>query len=153
MHLPTDPLSAFSRSIFTANGLLLRAGEAIAQQHNQSVARWHVLGRANYKPRTVPQIARYIGVSRQSVQRIANDLAKDGLIVYTPDPQDKRTQLVTVTPEGAKVLGSLYAKDKVWSADVTRDLDPQDLVQLSQAIDTINTVLARHLGMADHDKA
>jgi DNA-binding MarR family transcriptional regulator len=153
MELPTDPLSVFTRSVFTANGLLLRAGEAIAQQHKQSVARWHVLGRANHKSRTVPQIARYVGVSRQSVQRIANDLKKEGLIVYVPNPVDKRTQLIRITSKGRKILGELYGQDKVWSAHVTAELDAKSLVQLSQSIDAINSVLARHLGMAEHDKA
>jgi DNA-binding MarR family transcriptional regulator len=153
MQLPDDPLSVFSRSVFTANGLLLRAGEDIAKQLNQSTARWHVLGRANHKPRTVSAIAQYIGVSRQNVQRIANDLQKEGLIAYEPNPHDKRAQLVTITPRGKAVLRELYDKDADWSAQTTKDLDAEQLLQLSKALDAISDVLAKHLGLHSHDKA
>ena len=37
--IPDDPMSKLSRSVFTLNGLLLRAGEVVAVPLDQSSAR------------------------------------------------------------------------------------------------------------------
>lgn len=142
--LPDDPLSILSRSIFTANGLLLSAGESIAGPLNISVAKWHVLGRANYKNRTVAQIARYIGVSRQSVQRIANDLERDGLITFTQKKSDARTRTLHLTAKGRDILGHLYNNDKRWSEGFIKNIDPTFLTNLAHQLDDFSKRLAEY---------
>lgn len=142
--LPDNPISAFSRSVFTLNGLLLDAGESIAKPLGLSVAKWHVLGRANYKDRTVAQIARYIGVTRQSVQRIANDLERDGLVEFTPSPSDARTQLVTLTDEGRHLLDRLYTADKLWSETLMTRLDINELEKLTIQLNDLSKKLANY---------
>lgn len=142
--LPNDSLSLFSRSVFTINGLLLDAGDTIAKPLGLSVAKWHVLGRANHKDRTVAEIARYIGVSRQSVQRIVNDLEKDGLVVFKPKTSDARTKLVILTNKGQNALRGLYAADKRWSAQLMQELEPSRLHQLSCELNDISKELAKY---------
>src|SRR5258708_31229486 len=79
--IPEDPLSRFSLSIFRLNGLLMWNGDRITGSIGQSSARWQVLGRVGYQPQTVAQMAREMGHARQSVQRLAAVLAKEGLDV------------------------------------------------------------------------
>ncbi len=106
---PDDPLSRFSLSVFRVNGLLMRDGDIITRSIGQSSARWQVLGRVGYLPQTVAHMAREMGHARQSVQRVADVLAKEGLVIYKDNPADRRAQLLELTPQGAQVLAAIYA--------------------------------------------
>lgn len=146
--VPSDPLSRFSLSIFTVNGLLMQSGEIVTRPFGQSSARWQVLGRAGYQPQTVAQMARDIGNSRQSVQRIADALAKDGLLAYVANPGDKRAQLVELTQKGADVLTAIYARDQEWSEKIVAKLDPEHLVKIAEALENIARIFELHLNVS-----
>jgi DNA-binding MarR family transcriptional regulator len=51
-------------------------------------------------PLTVPQIARMRPTSRQRMQRLADELAADGLIKFVDNPKHRRSKLVQLTPKG-----------------------------------------------------
>lgn len=144
--LPDDSLSVFSRQVFTINGLLLRAGSTVAASCGTTVAKWHVLARANAKPRSVSEIARYIGISRQAVQQTADTLEQEGLVRYVDNPRDRRAQLVEITESGAKVLSLLYREDAVWSTRLNEQLAGLQLEQVVARLDPIITVLEGYLG-------
>lgn len=48
-------------------------------------------------PLTVPQIGRILGHPRQVIQRVANDLVRDGLLDKVPNPHHKRAMLLVPT--------------------------------------------------------
>lgn len=107
----------------------------------QSSARWQVLGRAGYAPQTVAQMARDMGHARQSVQRIADVLAKEGLVAYKDNPADRRAKLLELTPQGLEVLTAIYALNETWSQHIMDKLDPQQLSQLADALEKIGDIL------------
>jgi DNA-binding MarR family transcriptional regulator len=137
---PEDAWTRFAMSIFKLNGLIIRAGEGIAQPIGQSSARWQVLGRA-FKPRTVADMARDIGHARQAVQRIADALAAEGLIAYTEHPTDRRTKLVALTPQGMEVLTAIYLRQVEWSQRLLTKLDPDRLVAVADALEGIGEIV------------
>lgn len=143
--VPDDPLSKFSLSVFAMNGLLMRSGERVTRPLGQSSARWQVLGRAGYQPQTVAQMAQDMRHVRQSVQRIADVLAKEGLVAYIDNPADRRARLVELTPEGAAVLNAIYARDQEWSQTLLAKLDPEQLAEVADALDSIGQILAAHM--------
>ena len=51
-------------------------------------------------PLTVPQIAQMRPTSRQRMQRLANELAAEGLVEFVDNPKHRRSKLVRLTPEG-----------------------------------------------------
>ncbi len=51
-------------------------------------------------PQTVAEIARFMGIRRQSVQRVANVLVARGLAEYRLNPAHKRAQLLACTDGG-----------------------------------------------------
>jgi len=132
--MPDDPLSRFSLSIFRLNGLLMRNGDRITKTIGQSSARWQVLGRVSFQPQTVAQMARDMGHARQSVQRVADILAEEGLVVYKANPADQRAQLLELTPRGAEVLAAIYAEYDAWSQHILTELDAAELVNVSAAL-------------------
>jgi DNA-binding MarR family transcriptional regulator len=139
---PDDPLSRFSIAVFTLNGLLMRNGDRITRPLRQSSARWQVLGRAGYQPQTVAQMARDMGQARQSVQRIADVLAGDGLVRYKDHPDDRRTKLIELTARGAKTLAAIYANYGKWSDHIMTRLSASKLESVADALEDIAAVLA-----------
>jgi DNA-binding MarR family transcriptional regulator len=51
-------------------------------------------------PLTVPQIAEMRPTSRQRMQRLADDLAGEGLVEFVDNPRHRRSKLVRLTPRG-----------------------------------------------------
>jgi DNA-binding MarR family transcriptional regulator len=137
---PEETWTRFAMSLFKVNGLLIRAGEGITAPLGQSSARWQVLGRA-YKPQTVADMARDIGHARQSVQRVADVLATEGLVTYKDNPADRRAQLLELTSEGVKVLNAIYQRQVEWSLRVMKGLNPVQLVEVADALEDIGQVV------------
>ena len=57
------------------------ASGALAEPAGQTSARWRVLATVEDGPSTVAQVARSWGLARQSVQRVADVLVKEGQAV------------------------------------------------------------------------
>jgi len=51
-------------------------------------------------PLTVPEIARMRPTSRQRMQRLADELAAEGLVAFVDNPRHRRSKLVRLTPKG-----------------------------------------------------
>src|SRR3712207_8526101 len=70
-------------------GALRRYGDALTSPLGQTEVRWAVMSVLFGGARTVPQVARRLGVTRQSVQRVANLLAAEGLIESVANPDNR----------------------------------------------------------------
>ncbi|MBA2264800.1 MAG: winged helix-turn-helix transcriptional regulator [Chloroflexi bacterium] len=97
-------LSALAKTTFRLNGQFLAVGEELAQPAGLTAALWQVLGAVLGSPRSVADVAREIGVTRQSVQRVADVLVDRGLAEYQPNPAHRRAKLLTPTAEGRQAI-------------------------------------------------
>ena len=145
---PEDSWTQFAMSVFRVNGLIIQAGEEITNPIGQSSARWQVLGRA-YEPITVAKMAQDIGHARQSVQRIADILAAEGLVSYEDNPADQRARLVQLTPDGAETLMKIYRRQVEWSLRVMERLSPARLVDIANGLEAIALVLESSLDVGE----
>ena len=145
---PDDVWSKFALSIFKLNGLIMQAGDDITLPIGQSSARWQVLARA-FEPQTVAQMARDMGHARQGVQRVADILVKEGLVVYREHPTDRRTQLLELTPKGLEVLTIIYLRQVDWSEQIMTKLKPEQLAMVSAALEEIGQILETELNKND----
>ena len=94
---------------------LRRYGDAFTRRPGQTEARWAVLSILSGGARTVPQVARRLGVARQSVQRVANLLTAEGLI-------ERGTKLLVETDDFAGfVSDGLDQLRRVLHRDVRTD--------------------------------
>jgi DNA-binding MarR family transcriptional regulator len=124
--------------VFRLNGMLTAAGDALAEPAGQTTARWRVLAAVEHTPMTVAQIARAWSLARQSVQRVADLLERDGLVSYEANPAHRRASLLRLTPDGGSVLRRIQAAQREWADDVGREIGIHDLT-------TVNHILARVL--------
>ncbi|TXS30678.1 MarR family transcriptional regulator [Streptomyces sp. ms191] len=96
-----DALSRTALGVFRVNGRLLALSEKLAEPAGLTAAWWQVLGAVLPEPLPVAGIARAMGITRQSVQRIADLLVAQGLAAYAPNPAHRRAKLLTPTPADA----------------------------------------------------
>lgn len=61
-------------------------------------------------PLTVPQIAQMRPTSRQRMQRLADELAAEGLVKFIDNPKHLRSKLVQLTRKGEARYGELNAR-------------------------------------------
>ena len=118
-----------------------RAGETIAASGGQTLARWLVLAMVADTPATVAQIARGLGYTRQSVQRVADLLQRDELTQYVLNPAHQRSQLVRIKPLGLKALSTIQSAQRVWADRVGSEIGEAELRHASAVVDNLTRIL------------
>ncbi len=127
---------------FRLNGDLLEAGDRLVGDIGLTSARWQVLGAIEMSPAPLPvaHTARNMGLSRQAVQRIANELEREGLIAFAPNPHHARAKLVTLTEKGARVFAAAMERQRPWASNLGARLSTGDI---RTAINVMRTVRSR----------
>ncbi len=103
-----DELALLVADVFEAAGALRRAGEQTAAlAAGQTQARWQLMSVVSVGDWTVPAAADRLGVSRQAVQRIANELMDEGITWLDPNPRHRRSPHLRLTERGVAVLAAI----------------------------------------------
>jgi DNA-binding MarR family transcriptional regulator len=107
---------------FRLNGELLTAGDRLVADLSLTSARWQVMGAIGLAqtPLPVAHIARNMGLSRQAVQRLVNELAVQGVVDFAPNPYHLRAKLVILTPRGKDIFAAAMQRQGPW-ADALAD--------------------------------
>jgi DNA-binding MarR family transcriptional regulator len=113
----SDALSDLIVEIFRINGRLLAAGDRLVADLGLTSARWQVIGAIALAghPQTVPAVARTMGLTRQAVQRLINELMADGLVEARPNPGHRRARLFSLTNAGASAFEAATARQAPWA--------------------------------------
>lgn len=127
--------------VFRLNGRLLAAGDRMTRPVGQTSARWQVLGAIDREPRTVSQIARVMGLTRQSVQRTADRLETEGIVSYQDNPAHRRAKVVRLTARGRSVLDWITQRQVVWANDLGARVGEAELRRALRAIQAIREPL------------
>jgi DNA-binding MarR family transcriptional regulator len=137
----SELFTQFTRALFAANNMVLKHGDLVTGEFQQTSARWRVLDNIEQSPLTVSQIARLTGYTRQSIQRLADTLVEEGLAAYEP-ASDQRTKNVCITEQGRDLLERLAEYENEWVARITQTLNVQELTDLTRALEKVRAVLA-----------
>jgi len=123
--------------VVALNRLFGAAGEALARPAGQTLARYLVLREAQREGAPVADIARRLRLARQGVQRIADALAREGLVAYAENPRHRRAKLVTLTDHGRSALDQVAAAQRVWARQLGEQLGGDKLAQLNALLDDV----------------
>lgn len=134
-----DALTDMVMHVFRLNGLFLAAAEEIARPSGLSPARWQVLGAVLREPRTVSGIARVMGLTRQSVQRLADALVEAGMAEYAPNPAHRRAKLLRPTSAGWAAIEIIRPRQYDWTHETTAAISAEEL---RAAVATMERVIA-----------
>jgi DNA-binding MarR family transcriptional regulator len=136
-----DAFSGLVVRLFRLNGLLAAEGETLARPTGQTTARWQVLAMVEDAPLTVAQIARTLGLARQSVQRVADALEQVGMVTYEDNPRHRRARLVTLTEEGRVTLSTIQAAQRPWADTLGKSVGERELRQAILVLDRVLEVM------------
>jgi len=128
---------------FRLNGRLLEAGDELVRDVGLTSARWQVLGAiaASPVPLPVSHIARNMGLTRQAVQRLANDLERDGLVRFAPNPHHERARLLVMTDGGAKAFKTAMLRQVPWANRLSEGVDPDDIANALRVLGALRRQL------------
>ncbi|WP_049565380.1 MarR family winged helix-turn-helix transcriptional regulator [Streptomyces sp. SBT349] len=119
-------LSGTALTSFRINGQFLAVAEGLARPAGLTAAWWQVLGAVLNEPLTVAGIARAMGITRQSVQRIADLLVERGLAAYRPNPAHRRAKLLAVTDEGRTAVDRIGPGHAEFAARLSEELGGEE---------------------------
>ena len=138
-----DAISELVVHVFRLNGLLIAMGDAMARPTGQTSARWRVLAAIDEAPLSVAQIARAWWLSRQSVQRVADVLVRDGLATYEDNPSHRRAKLVRITPQGLSALRAIRTRQREWADALGAGLREADVRTANEVLGDVISALTR----------
>ncbi len=121
--------------VFRLNGEFLAAGDALVGDIGLTSARWQVLGAIALSPVSLPvaHLARNMGLTRQSVQRLVDEMKNEGLIDYAPNRHHRRAKLVLLTNKGEAAFRAAMARQEHWAGTLVAGLAP-DAIQAANVI-------------------
>ena len=140
-----EALSGLILDLFRLNSQLLTAGDRLVARLGLTSARWQILGaivEAN-RPQPVAWLARDLGANRQNVQRIVNDLHREGLVAFEPNPHHRRAQLVVLTETGRRTFEAAMRVQAPWVDGLATGLLVEDLETVHRVVAALRDKLER----------
>jgi DNA-binding MarR family transcriptional regulator len=128
--------------VFRFNGRLVFVGDRMTKALGLSTARWQTLGAMalSEQPLTVAEIARNMGLQRQSVQRTVNMLVSSGMVATHENPNHQRARLVLFTKKGRAAYEETVAIQVEWANETAAGFSESEL---STALRSLRSLRAR----------
>jgi DNA-binding MarR family transcriptional regulator len=131
---------------FRLNARVLEAAQQLATAGGLTAAWWQVLGGVLDQPRTVAEISRRMGVTRQGVLRIADLLVERGLAEYRANPSHRRAQLLACTEAGYWAIRQIALVTHPWSDRIGAQVGAPELRQALTTMQRVVEVLEADSG-------
>ena len=125
---------------FRLNARLMEAAQDLAAHGGLTAAWWQVLGGVLDEPRSVAEVGRIMGVSRQGVQRIADLLVERGLAEYRPNPAHRRAKLLACTEAGYWAIRQISIAQHPFAEKLSANVGLDDL---RTTLATLRTLITR----------
>lgn len=122
-----DVLTDIVMETFRLYGAFQSAAEVMTKPVGLTAAWWQVLGMVLREPLSVSAVAREAGLTRQSVQRIADLLVDKGLAEYLPNPAHRRAKLLSPTEEGYAAIAKLRPVQHEFMNRISEQVPLEDL--------------------------
>lgn len=129
---------------FRFHGSLIVAGDTLTRDLGLSSARWQVLGaigKSDVAP-SLSAIARTMGLSRQAVRRVVNELEAEGLVETTTHPTNRRLRLVLFTDHGRSAHDKANERQVPWAERLAEGISDETLATAVKVMRGIRQRLA-----------
>jgi DNA-binding MarR family transcriptional regulator len=124
---------------FRLNGRLMDIAQRLARAGDLTATEWRVLGGVLDEPHSVAEIGRLMGMTRQGVQRVADQLVDRGLAEYRPNPAHRRAKLLACTQAGYWAIRQIALVQRPWADQIAANIGA---TELQQTLTTIRRILA-----------
>ncbi|MEU9467697.1 MarR family transcriptional regulator [Streptomyces avermitilis] len=136
-----DLFSRGALAVFRLNGQFLGVAEQLARPAGLTAAWWQVLGAVLGEPLPVSGIARAMGITRQSVQRIADLLVERGLAEYRTNPAHRRAKLLAPTEEGRAAVARIGPGHAAFAGRLAQALGDAELAEAVRVLERLSNTL------------
>ncbi len=139
-HTPAGrALTGLILAIFRLNGRLLVSGDRLVADLGLSSARWQVLGAIALAetPQSVARLARNMGLNRQGVQRIVNEMRDEGLLELRPNPHHRRAHLVVLTRRGKDAHDAADRLQAPWVNALAKGVSAKELATTHKVVEAL----------------
>jgi DNA-binding MarR family transcriptional regulator len=138
-----DALTGVMLDFFRLNSLVQTSGDRLVSRLGLTSARWQILGAivAAERPQPVAWLARDLGANRQNVQRIINDLHREGLVAFETNPHHRRAQLVVLTDKGKRAFDEAMELQAPWINDLADGLSVRDIATVDRVVKALRAKL------------
>ncbi|MGW7272258.1 MarR family winged helix-turn-helix transcriptional regulator [Streptomyces sp. NPDC054864] len=137
-----DLFSRTALGVFRLNGQFLSVADDLATAGGLTAAWWQVIGAVLREPLPVAGIARAMGITRQSVQRVADLLVRRGLAEYVPNPAHRRAKLLRPTDEGLAAVRKIDPGHAEWAARLAEALGDEEFAETVRVLERLSDVLS-----------
>lgn len=136
---------------FKFNGAMLDAGNQLTKPCGLTSARWQVMGAIDWEGQalTVAQVARRMGLTRQGVQRIVNDLVNLDMVVLNENLDHKRAPLVSISDKGASIMKEIDRLQADWVNKISDSLSEK---QINETLELLVNIRQRSELIMNNDK-
>jgi len=115
---------------------LIRLARSSHKEHSLSSAQYSVMALLSNEPdMSVVELARREGVAHPSMSRLIAGLIRLDLVLRTPDPTDKRTGLLRLTPTGQKLYREVAERRVMLFRMLISQLSPEALAEIMSVVD------------------
>jgi DNA-binding MarR family transcriptional regulator len=137
--------------VFRLNGRLLMTGDRLVAPLGLTSARWQVLGAIALaeQPQPVAWLARSMGLNRQGVQRLVNEMIEDGLVETRPNPHHRRAHHVVLTKRGRDAYARASGLQAPWVADLVKGFSRDEIAAALRVAATLRERLEEDLKRED----
>ncbi|GAA3483664.1 MarR family winged helix-turn-helix transcriptional regulator [Streptomyces yanii] len=136
-----DALSRTALGVFRLNGQFLAVSEELTAPAGLTAAWWQVLGAVLAEPLPVSGIARAMGITRQSVQRIADLLVGKGLAEYVPNPAHRRAKLLRPTEQGRAAVSRIGPGHAEFAARLAEELGAEGFAETVRVLERLSVAV------------
>lgn len=104
----------------------------LRDQFDITLPRFDLLAQLDRAPNgmTLGELSQRMMVSNGNITGLVDRLAAQRLIVRRPSPTDRRVQIVSLTPEGARFFRAMAQENADWIGQIFSGLSPSDISSL-----------------------
>jgi DNA-binding MarR family transcriptional regulator len=124
---------------FRLNGRLMDIAQRLAREGGLTATEWRVLGGVLDEPHSVAEVGRRMGMTRQGVQRVADQLVDRGLAEYRPNPAHRRAKLLACTQAGYWAIRQIALVQHPWADAIGARIGA---AELRETVATIQRIIA-----------
>jgi DNA-binding MarR family transcriptional regulator len=138
----SNALTDLIRTVLRMNTTVQKSGTRLMRGTGITNARWQILSElsAFEKRVTVSELARHMGLTRQAIQRIMDDMASDGLVEFVENLGDARAMHLLVTEAGKATYDEALEREWQWTNAIAEDFDAE---QIARAVTLLEAIMQR----------
>jgi DNA-binding MarR family transcriptional regulator len=135
----SNALTDLIRAVLRTNAKVQKSGTRLMRDTGITNARWQTLSELFALDRrvTVSELSRHLGLTRQAVQRLADDMARDGLVEFVKNPGDARAMHLLLTEAGRARYDEAQECEWQWTNAIAADFDAEQIANAVELLEAI----------------